>query len=298
MSRLKITRYENEGFTTFSNKIFRKNGLKGFSKYLLMMMLSLPEDWNFSVRGLETLVEEGHNSIVSALKQLEEYGYLVREQTKDEKGIFGNNDYHLYEDPSLNPLFKHKEEGRKENSEFNPCTQKPLTDNPYTDKPYTDSPSTDIGIQENIKDIKEKRQSGGGACKAQKINEWYESLKDPFVSRYEGDYDPGKLFCLYEICYEKTAIEGIGEKEQFELIIGYMDNYKRKVDMSADKTRTSSINRLVDLLVNDYAGLSERLKDREINKQVENPKTKPVPAFRQFMKRENDEYDYESLVRN
>ena len=73
-------------YTVMSNHHLRNAGLSLKTKRLLSMMLSLPEDWNYTTRGLAKICKEGTDSIGSALKELERAGYIVRNRLRDSKG--------------------------------------------------------------------------------------------------------------------------------------------------------------------------------------------------------------------
>lgn len=62
-------------------------------------MLSLSEEWDYTVNGLCSILKDGKTSIQSALKELEENGYLIRTQTKDQNEKFSYADYTLYDTP-------------------------------------------------------------------------------------------------------------------------------------------------------------------------------------------------------
>ena len=62
-------------------------------------MLSLPDDWNYSVSGLVTLSKDGKDSVMSALAELEKFGYLKRERVTNSKGQFNGIEYNIYEEP-------------------------------------------------------------------------------------------------------------------------------------------------------------------------------------------------------
>lgn len=64
-------------------------------------MLSLPEVWDYSIKGLESLAPDGRDSIRAALKELEKYGYLHRDQKRGERGKFAKADYFVVENPAL-----------------------------------------------------------------------------------------------------------------------------------------------------------------------------------------------------
>lgn len=69
-------------YTTISNYHLRDKGLSLKAKGLLTLILALPEDWNFTIRGLSAICKEGAESIGTALKELEKGGYLVRKRVR------------------------------------------------------------------------------------------------------------------------------------------------------------------------------------------------------------------------
>ena len=83
-------------YTVMSNHHLRNAGLSLKSKGLLSMMLSLPEDWNYTTRGLAKICKEGTDSIGSALKELERAGYIVRNRLRDSKGKIVDVEYVIY----------------------------------------------------------------------------------------------------------------------------------------------------------------------------------------------------------
>ena len=82
-----------------SNHHFKEKGLSLKAKGLLSLMLSLPEDWNYSVSGLVRLSKDGKDSVMSALGELEKYGYLHREKITNEKGQYTGIEYNIFEEP-------------------------------------------------------------------------------------------------------------------------------------------------------------------------------------------------------
>ena len=91
-------------YTVMSNHHLRNARLSLKSKGLLSMMLSLPEDWNYTTRGLAKICKEGTDSIGSALKELERAGYIVRNRLRDSKGKIVEVEYAhiLDEDRKIN----------------------------------------------------------------------------------------------------------------------------------------------------------------------------------------------------
>ena len=99
MKNFKRHRQLSRGFTTLPNSIFmdRRLSLKG--KGLLCQLLSLPDDWEFSEKGLVAIMKDGSTSLRSALEELEQCSYLHRERVRDEKGRLKGVIYHVYEEP-------------------------------------------------------------------------------------------------------------------------------------------------------------------------------------------------------
>lgn len=109
-------------YTVMSNHHFKDKSLSLKAKGLLSQMLSLPDDWDYTVEGLCLINRESKTSIQSALKELEEGRYLIRTRVQDELGRF-SYEYDIYEQPQIDK----------------PQTDLPQTENPYTDKPQTEN---------------------------------------------------------------------------------------------------------------------------------------------------------------
>ena len=106
-------------YTVMSNHHLRNGKLSLKAKGLLSMMLSLPEDWNYTTRGLAAICKEGVDAIGGALRELETAGYIVRHQLRDRQGRISDTEYVIYEQPQPK----------------NPDTPQPDTASPDTGKP-------------------------------------------------------------------------------------------------------------------------------------------------------------------
>ena len=73
-------------YTVMSNHHLKDRSLSLKSKGLLSMMLSLPDEWNYTTRGLAAICKEGVDAIGAALKEMESAGYLVRNRLRNDKG--------------------------------------------------------------------------------------------------------------------------------------------------------------------------------------------------------------------
>lgn len=103
MSKVRV--HKNGNFTIMSNYHFKERKMSLKAKGLLSLMLSLPDDWNYSINGLVTLSKDGKDGVMSALAELEKFGYLQRERVTNSKGQFAGVEYNIYEEPqSKKPL--------------------------------------------------------------------------------------------------------------------------------------------------------------------------------------------------
>ncbi len=81
---------KTKDFTVMSNFHLRDVELSLKAKGLLSLMLSLPEDWDYTTKGLSCICKDGVDSITSSLKELENHGYLIRQRTRYENGRLGD----------------------------------------------------------------------------------------------------------------------------------------------------------------------------------------------------------------
>src|SRR5699024_6377632 len=122
-------------YTVMSNHHLRNRALSLKAKGLLSMMLSLPDDWNYTTRGLAKICKEGVDAIGGALRELEGAGYIVRHQLRDRQGRISDTEYVIYEQPQP----RQPETPGPDTAE--PDTASPDTENPYMDKPDTEKPA-------------------------------------------------------------------------------------------------------------------------------------------------------------
>lgn len=104
---------------------------------LLSKMLSFNDGWKFSTKGLSAICKEGPDAILSALRELEKHGYLVRHRQRDGKGRMSSTIFEIYEEPQ----------------ESTPEREMPHTDNPCVEKPDVDNPHGDKSAQINTDQV-------------------------------------------------------------------------------------------------------------------------------------------------
>lgn len=92
---------KNKNYTTMSNYHLRDPNLSNKARGLLSTMLSLPDNWDYTTRGLAKICKDGVDGITAQLKELEQYGYLIRHRIRDTGGRmvheFGLSPDALYE---------------------------------------------------------------------------------------------------------------------------------------------------------------------------------------------------------
>ena len=144
-------------YTVMANHHLRNHALSLKAKGLLSQMLSLPEDWDYTLSGLAEINRESKDAIRAAVQELEQAGYIQRRQTQDKGGKFAGNEYVIREIPCP-PDTDTQEEPPEASGEplldF-PTTEKPSTEKPSSEKPLTEKPSPENPTQLN-KDISSK----------------------------------------------------------------------------------------------------------------------------------------------
>ena len=94
---------KNSGYTVMSNHHLRNRALSLKAKGLLSQMLSLPEDWDYTLQGLARINRESIDAIRQAIRELEQAGYIQRSRERDEKGRLRGADYVIFELPQPVP---------------------------------------------------------------------------------------------------------------------------------------------------------------------------------------------------
>ena len=126
----------NKGYTVMSNHHLRNKELSLKAKGLLSQMLSLPEDWDYTLKGLSLINREKIDAIREAIKELERAGYIVRSRERDEKGRLRGADYVIFEQP-------------QPPTPDLPTLENPTLDNPTQEKPTLEKPTLEKPTLEN-----------------------------------------------------------------------------------------------------------------------------------------------------
>ena len=140
---------KNRGYTVMSNHHLRNKDLSLKAKGLLSQMLSLPENWDYTLKGLSLINRESIDAIRTAVWELEKAGYITRQQNRDGKGKMADMVYTIYEQPQPRPEAAEEEQ---------PGLENPVLENPTSDNPTSENPVSGNPMQLN-KDISSKEKS-------------------------------------------------------------------------------------------------------------------------------------------
>ncbi|MBQ9997267.1 MAG: hypothetical protein IJP32_12925 [Clostridia bacterium] len=132
-------------YTVISNYPLRDSRLSLKACALLCKMLCNTDTWDYSITGMAAMCKDGKSAVSSAMKELEQYGYLVRKQHRNEKGQIVDTEYIIYESPELNAEYMQKQAELVESAEpkfFSP-SEEPPTENLF---PEDAEPENDAQI--------------------------------------------------------------------------------------------------------------------------------------------------------
>ena len=257
--------HKTRDYTIMPNAHFREKGMSLKAKGLHSLMLSLPDDWDYSIAGLTTLSKDGKDGVMSALNELERFGYLKRTRLADEKGKFAGYDYDIFEQPLSSEPY----------SDF------PNTDKPNTVKPNTENPAQYITNQLNNKKlstdlIKEKKERKKGSLTYDEIiadmvgNEnvkstLYEFIKmRKFIKKPLTDFALKKLINkLYRLSSDPSDQVTILETS---ILNNWQDIYELKEKQEpeiADNAYTQGKYQNVHLTQEEYNNLAASVQERD-----------------------------------
>ena len=137
-------RHKKTDYSVIDNCVFKDKELTLKAKGLLSTILSLPDDWKYSIEGLASLCADGTTSVTSALNELISKGYIVRTRSNDESGRFNGYIYDIYEKPQK------------------PCLENPITADTITENPTqlnTNISNTNISNTNSINILGEPKKS-------------------------------------------------------------------------------------------------------------------------------------------
>ena len=215
---------KTKGYTVMSNHHLRNHALSLKAKGLLSQMLSLPEDWDYTLQGLAQINKESIDAIREAVRELERAGYIKRSRERDERGCLRGTVYTIYEQPQTQP---NPEE---------PAQALPTLDNPTLEKPMLDFPTLENPTQLNTESTKKRKRQSKDLSITDSI---------PFPSGFP------------ESPTQKRT-ETMGSFESYrELILENIDYDVLKNDPHVDREQ---LNEIVDLLQETVCSTRSRIR--------------------------------------
>jgi len=139
---------KTQNYTIMSNHHLRNESLSLKAKGLLSQMLSLPENWDYTLAGLSRINREKVDAIREAIRELEKAGYITRSRVRDEKGRLQGADYIIHEMPQA--LTK---PGPVAIPALSPMLDFPILDNPTLENPTLENPTQINKEYIEIKDL-------------------------------------------------------------------------------------------------------------------------------------------------
>ncbi len=131
-------------YTVMSNHHLRDKSLSLKAKGLLSLMLSLPEEWDYTTKGLARICKDGVDSICAGVRELEEHGYVIRQRVRNPNGQLGAIEYTILEQPRP----PEPEKPEREN---------PVLDNPEQAFPVLEEPEQGNPAQLNTKESSKEK---------------------------------------------------------------------------------------------------------------------------------------------
>ena len=196
-------------YTVMSNHHLRDMSLSLKAKGLLSLMLSLPENWDYTMKGLARICKDGIDSISGGIRELEAHGYLIRSRVRSANGQLGSIEYTILEQPKAP----------------SPTQEKPIRENPVQANPMLDAP-----IQENPAQLNKEESSN------------YPSKTDLSITQ-----ESSPILSSPPVPRERSGQDGMRKRESYRALI--LENIEYDVlsqNVQLDKDR---LDELVELMV-------------------------------------------------
>ena len=200
---------KNKSYTVMSNHHLRNHTLSLKAKGLLSQMLSLPEDWDYTLQGLAQINKESIDAIREAVRELERAGYIERSRERDERGCLRGTVYTIYEQPHAEPT---PEE---------PTQEKPALNNPTLEKPMLEKPTLENPMQLNTKSIKKRKRQSTDLSITDSIPFPSGFPETPVQKRTEAKetFESYRELILENIDYDVLAGDPCVDREQLDEIV-------------------------------------------------------------------------------
>ena len=251
----KVARRKTSKYTTISNVFLRDKNLSLKAKGFLTVVMALPDDWDFSIKGICSILKEGKSSIYGVVQELKENRYCKTTAYRDEKGLILGLDYMFYEEP-------YEEE-------------------PQQDNPHTENRDMDNMPQLNTKDEKVNNRTKD-LPKEERIDKSIPKKKAKFdvyadLSYVDAAYaDVWKEWLEYKDAINKQYKAQQGAVSQYKSLLKYADNNPILVNAIVKRSIENSWQGLFELSDKEKAFyMSERSPYSTMTNTSNNTNTLP-----------------------
>lgn len=213
-------------YTVMSNHHLRNTALSLKAKGLLSLMLSLPEGWDYTTKGLARICKDGVDSICAGVRELEEQGYVIRERVRNANGQLGAIEYTILEQPR-----------QPEPERENPVQANPVLDDPVLGKPEQGNPAQ----------LNTKESSNHGSITDLSITE----LSNPIQSNPQplmGQPPAGT----------GIGTDGMGAREVYREII--LDNIEYEYLIQDDHIDREQLDEIAELIVDTVCSARKTIR--------------------------------------
>ena len=239
MSTFRVNK--NVNYTVMSNHHLQDKRLSLKAKGLLSYMLSLPDDWDYSLKGLTVGCKDGLDSVRTAVLELEEHGCVRRQKVRNAKGQIIDYDYQVYESPvEDDPAVPGKEGGpsnpsatKSPKSRMKPCSS------PFLDFPNLAEPNLEKATQQNTNKQNTKRQSTNLSGQTAETEDF-----DQMATRVRAEFR------------EKLEIDILAKRYAPEMLQELLDNIGKQaqttkaIRLRLDKLTSQHVEYIFDVMAN------------------------------------------------
>ena len=242
---------KSKNYTVMSNCHLRDKRLTLKAKGLLSQMLSLPDDWDYTLKGLSFINREKIDAIREAVKELETAGYIVRSRERDEKGRLRGADYVIYETPQL--------------ASDLPTLENPTLDNPTLEKPTLENP-TQLN-KDNIEDTDNTNLSNNQSLPPQPLQ------FRPLNKKIDRSMDDIREDIKARISYD-VLVDEYGELDSIvEIICEVYKVRKMYIRVNSRDIRSENVKGVFDKVNSMHVEYAiERFRMYTSNNEVSNPR--------------------------
>ena len=195
---------KTKGYTVMSNHHLRNHALSLKAKGLLSQMLSLPDDWDYTLQGLAQINKESIDAIREAVRELERAGYIERSRERDERGCLRGTVYTIYEQPHAEPT-----------------PEEPTQEKPTLEKPMLDLPTLENPTQLNTESTKKRKRQSKDLSITDSIPFPSGFPETPVQKRTEakGAFESCRELILENIDYDVLTSDPHVDREQLDEIV-------------------------------------------------------------------------------